>query len=84
MEIMEFQLSYYITNPKDDDVKVLNMPTALKNSLAATGLEKVSFDTVPKKGNAKECSYNCIQKVSLVKILYYFTTSIGSRKLTPH
>ena len=26
------------------------------NSAVATGLEKVSFITIPKKGNAKECS----------------------------
>ena len=50
------------------------MPTGLKNSPVATGLENVSFDPVPKKGNAKECSYHCIQKVSLVKcsLFYYF------------
>ena len=28
----------------------------LKNSSVATGLEKVSFIPIPKKGNAKECS----------------------------
>ena len=27
------------------------------NSAVATGLEKVSFISIPKKGNAKECSY---------------------------
>ena len=28
----------------------------LENSAVATGLEKVSFIPIPKKGNAKECS----------------------------
>ena len=32
------------------------MPANLENSAAATGLEKVSFHSNPKKGNAKECS----------------------------
>ena len=32
------------------------MPTKLENSAVATGLEKVSFHSSPKKGNAKECS----------------------------
>ena len=33
------------------------MPANLENSAVATGLEKVSFHSNPKKGNAKECSY---------------------------
>ena len=32
------------------------MPANLKNSAVATGLEKVNFIPIPKKGNAKECS----------------------------
>ena len=32
------------------------MPTNLENSAVATGLEKVSFHSIPKKGNARECS----------------------------
>ena len=32
------------------------MPANLENSAVATGLEKVSFIPVAKKGNAKECS----------------------------
>ena len=32
------------------------MPANLENSAVATGLEKVSFHPIPKKGNAKECS----------------------------
>ena len=39
---------------KNDAVKVL--PANLENSAVATGLEKVSFHSNPKKGNAKECS----------------------------
>ena len=32
------------------------MPANLENSAVATGLEKVSFHSNPKKGNANECS----------------------------
>ena len=32
------------------------MPANLENSAVATGLEKVSFMPIPKRGNAKECS----------------------------
>ena len=35
------------------------MPANLGNSAVATGLEKVSFHSIPKKGNAKECSNYC-------------------------
>ena len=35
------------------------MPANLENSAVATGLEKVSFIPIPKKGNAKECSKYC-------------------------
>ena len=35
------------------------MPANLENSAVATGLEKVIFISVPKKGNAKECSNCC-------------------------
>ena len=33
------------------------MPANLENSAVTTELEKASFIPVPKKGNAKECSY---------------------------
>ena len=36
------------------------MPANLENSAVATGLEKVIFIPIPKKGNAKECSNYCI------------------------
>ena len=41
------------------------MPANLENSAVATGLEKVSFHSIPKKGNAKECSnYGTIALIS--------------------
>ena len=41
------------------------MPAKLENSAVATGLEKVSFIPIPKKGNAKECSnYRTIALIS--------------------
>ena len=53
------------------------MPANLENSAVATGLEKVVFNPIPKKGNAKECSNYCttaltshISKVML-KILQF-------------
>ena len=36
-----------------DESAALNMPVNLENSAVATGLEKVSFHSNPKKGNAK-------------------------------
>ena len=36
------------------------MPANLENSAVATGLEKISFNCNPKKGNAKECLNYCI------------------------
>ena len=41
------------------------MPANLENSAEATGLEKVSFHSNPKKGNAKKCSnYHTIALIS--------------------
>ena len=41
------------------------MPANLDNSAVATGLEKVSFHSNSKKGNAKECSnYHTIALIS--------------------
>ena len=51
------------------------MPANLENSAVATGLEKISFHSNPKKGNAKECSnYHTIALIShcskvMIKIL---------------
>ena len=35
------------------------MPANLENSVVATGLEKINFIPILKKGNAKECSNYC-------------------------
>ena len=41
------------------------MPANLENSAVATGLEKISFHPIPKKGNAKKCSnYRTIALIS--------------------
>ena len=41
------------------------MPANLENSAVATGLEKVTFHSNPKKGNAKPCSnYHTIALIS--------------------
>ena len=41
------------------------MPASLENSAMATGLEKVSFHSNPKEGNARECSnYRTIALIS--------------------
>ena len=41
------------------------MPANLENSAMATGLEKVVFIPIPKKGNAKECSnYHTVAHIS--------------------
>ena len=43
----------------------LNMPANLENSAVATGLEKLVFIPILKKGNAKECSnYHTIALIS--------------------
>ena len=35
------------------------MPSNLENAAADTGLEKVSFHSIPQKVNAKECTNYC-------------------------
>ena len=41
------------------------MPANLENLAVATGLEKLLFIPIPKKGNAKECSnYHTIALIS--------------------
>ena len=46
-------------------IAALNMPANLKNSAVASGLEKISFHSNPKKGSAKECSdYHMIALIS--------------------
>ena len=44
---------------------ISNLPENLENSAVATGLEKVSFHSTPKTGNAKECSnYDTVALIS--------------------
>ena len=40
------------------------MPENLENTAMATGLEKVVFIPIPKKGNAEECSNYTIALIS--------------------
>ena len=63
------------------------MPANLENSAVATGLEKVSFIPIPKKGNVKECSnYRTIALIShagkvMLKILQARLQQYVNRKL---
>ena len=54
------------------------MPANLENSAVATGLEKVSFRSNPKKGIAKECSnYHRIALISHSSVLAWRIPGIG-------
>ena len=75
VEVMEFQLSDFkfsnsswtISNPERwrCESAALNIRAQLENSAVATRLEKVRFHSIPKKGNAKECSnYHTIALIS--------------------
>ena len=63
------------------------MSANLKNSAVATGLEKVSFIAIPKKGNVKECSsYQTIALISqaskvMLKILHARLQQYVNREL---
>ena len=63
------------------------MPANLENSAVSTGLEKVSFIPIPKKGNAKEyCNYCTIALIShtskvTLKILQVRLQQYVNRKL---
>ena len=65
----------------------LNMSTNLENSAVATGLEKVSYHSNPKKGNPKECSnYRTIALIShtskvMFKILQAWLQQYMNREL---
>ena len=62
---MEFQLSSFNPERWCCESAALNTPPNLETSAVATGLEKVSFHSNPKKGNAKECSnYHTIALIS--------------------
>ena len=58
------------------------MPANLKNSAVATGLEKVSFIPVPKKGNAKECSNYCT--IALISHASKVMLKIPQARLQPY
>ena len=53
------------------------MPANLENSAVATGMEKVIFIPIPKKGNAKGCSnYHTIALISHArKVMLKFSKS---------
>ena len=53
-----FLLNHTVTCPEASPL-LLNMPANLENLAVTTGLEKVSFHSNPKKGNAKVCSNYC-------------------------
>ena len=68
------------------------MPANLETLAVATGLEKVSFHPIPKKGNAKECSnYHTIVfilhaskvmlKILLVRLQQYMNPELQMFKL---
>ena len=63
------------------------MPANLENSAVATGLEKVVFITIPKNGNAKECSnYHTVALIShaskvMLKILQATLQQYVNREL---
>ena len=53
------------------------MPARLENSAVATGLEKIIFIPIPKKGNAKGCSnYRTIALISHAKMLKILQASL--------
>ena len=54
------------------DAAVKDMSGNVENSAVTTGLEKVSFIPIPKKGNAKECSnYHTIALISQGRLQQY-------------
>ena len=61
------------------------MPANLENSAVATGLEKVSFHSNPKKGNAKKCSnYSTIALISYASKFNSVRLLVVSNSLQPH
>ena len=56
VEMMEFQVSYFKSEKTMLSSAALCMSSNLESSAVATGLEKVSFHSNPKKDNAIECS----------------------------
>ena len=78
-----------ISNPKRwcCESAALNMPANLENSAVATGLKSSVFISIPKKGNAKECSnYHTTTVIShsskvMLKILQARLQQYMNRKL---
>ena len=58
------------------------MPANLENSAVATGLEKVNFIPIPKKGNAKECSNH--RTISLISQSSKVMLKILQARLQPY
>ena len=86
---MWWNSSWAISNPERwcFESAALNTPANLKNSAVATWLEQVSFHSIPKKGNARECShYHTIALIShaskvMLKILQGRLQQYTSREL---
>ena len=61
------------------------MSANLENSAVATGLEKVSFIPIPKKGNAEEClNDHTITLISGQGSLVDCRLSMGSHRVRHH
>ena len=59
--IFEIAPKYCISNSFDGyESAAFNMPANLENTAVTTGLENSVFISIPKKGNAKECSNYCM------------------------
>ena len=58
------------------------MPANVENSAVATGLEKVSFIPISKKGNAKGCSNYC--KIALISYASKVMLKILQARLQQH
>ena len=59
------------------------MPVNLETSAVATGLEKVSYHSSPKKGNAKECSkYHTAALISHASKLENSAVAMGLEKVS--
>ena len=61
------------------------MPANFENSAVATGLEKVGFISIPKKGNAKECSnYRTIALISHASKVMLKVLQVRLQQYTNH
>ena len=82
MKVMEF--SWAISNPKRwcCESAAFNMPANLKNSVVATGLEKVSFHSNSKERHCQKCSNYCT--IALNSHPSSESNSVTSDSLWPH